>query len=563
MAGYGTTFDDFEMEGELETTDLSPIWAIKHDDEEKLLDWLKKDWQNKVKLADPRIRIYRENLALYKGIHYRSQETRTQDFRRDSGDRSIRNPKIVVNHVYDMVETKTAKMSRFRPAIAVLPANDEWHDKQNARAVKTLVDSRWYEKDIDAIFRECQRASYIYGEAYIHVHWNPDIGEVHPLQKKFKEKGMEVPVLDENKQTIKNQDGESVTIKSEIRIGDVDYKIKYPDRVFPNGDAQNWDDVEHITEIEYMHIEEVKADYPDQAKKIKRSTETRFDYEQFEERRLKSEVPVKTFWHKPTKYLPKGLYIKFTDDVVLEKRDFPCDHGQIPFCRLTDVDVPSTVFARSFISTIRQLQRHYNNLASGIARNHGLASAPKWIMPKGACSVKALNNEATIVEYQGPVPPRLENMNPTHAEVFNYMEKLEANIQKLSAVHGISRGTPPSGIRAGVALQFLDEQEQERENNGVSKRNSLIRNVAKQTIALMRQHYKPEDNRMVRLLGKDNSIMLQSFDMADFTTVYDVRIQNSSSLPDSKPAKIQTIIDLNSAFPELFSKEQVIEIGRI
>jgi hypothetical protein len=171
-----------------------------------------------------------------------------------------------------------------------------------------------------------------------------------------------------------------------------------------------------------------------------------------------------------------------------------------------------------------------------------------------------LGNDATIVEYAGGVPPRLEQLSPTSPEIFNYMDKLEMYIQKISGVHGISRGTPPPGIRAGVALQFLDEQEAERENNGVSKRNSAIREAAKQTIALMGQHYKDEDGRLVRLLGKDNTYYIRSFRRADFSKIYDVRIQNSSALPDQKSAKIQSIIDLSQSFPRLFREEQVVDM---
>jgi len=556
---YGTTFDDFELEGDLNEQDQSPYWTVHKKDEEEKLKWLKMDFDNKKKMADPRIRTYREQIALYKGIHYRSQETRGQDFRRDSGDRSIRNPKIVVNHTYDMVESKTAKLTRFRPAIAVLPANMEYHDKQNAKLVKTLVDNRWYEVDIDKYFRDQQKGSYIYGEAYLKTTWDSELGPEHPAQERAREKGISLPLFKDGK-AVEGEDGEMLSIEKSVKIGDVRYDVTYPDRVYFNLSANCWEDAMDCTEIEYRAIEEVKIDYPELAMRIKKTSGTKFDYESFEEKKLKTEIPIMTYWHKPTKYLPKGKKIVYTYDVILEETDFPYSHGKLPYTRLTDIDVPSEFYARSFINLIRGLQRHYNNLASGVARNHGLASAPKWILPSGACSVKSLGNEATIVEYKGGVPPRLESMNPTHPEIFQYMDKLEENIQKISAVHGISRGAPPPSIRAGVALQFLDEQEHERENSAISKRNSAIREVARQTIALMGQFYKDEDERLIHILGKDNGHLIKSFKMADFAKVHDVRIQNSSSLPDSKPAKIQTILDLNNGFPDLFSPEQIIDM---
>lgn len=549
---YGTTFDDFELEGDLEHKESPPIWAIDLKNESEVLKWLNKDFSNKIKKAEPRIRVYREQIALYKGVHYRSQETRNQDFRRDSGDRSIRNPKVVVNHIYDMVENKTAKMSRFRPSIAVLPNNpDEYHDKVQSKTYKMLVDTRWQEVDIDSYFRDVQRGAYIFGESYVKTYWNPELGDVDPEYNELKN-GETV--------TIKTDESNEVKLKYPVKIGDVDYKIMAPDKVFPQLGYDDWRDVEDVTEIEYMNKEVVKALYPEKQEFIREQPGYLYDIDAVKEVRNSSDIIIRTYWHKPSKFLPKGLKIVFVEEAVLSMEDFPYEHGRLPFKRLTDIDVPTELYARSFISQVRQLQRHYNNLASGVARNHGLASAPKWVMPAGACKISALNNEVTVVEYKGGVPPTLQNMNPTHPEVFNYMEKLEVNIQKLSGVHGISRGAPPPGIRAGVALQFLLEQEQERENNGVAKRNALIKAVAKDTIDLMKQYYKSSDGRTIRVLGKDNSYMLKSFSLSSKNMKYDVKIQNASALPDSKAAKIQSLLDLNMGFPGVVNQKQVIEM---
>jgi len=549
---HGTTFDDFELEGDLEYKEVPPIWAIDLKDKQKVLEWLNKDFENKIKKAESRTSVYKEQIALYKGVHYRSQDTRNQDFRRDGGGGSIRNPKVVVNHIYDMVENKTAKMSRFRPAIAILPHNpDEYHDKVQSKTYKMLVDTRWQEVDIDSYFRDVQRGTYIFGEGYIKTYWNKEIGDDDPEYNELKNGGTV---------KIKTGDAEEVELKYPVKVGDVSYKILSPDRIFPQVGKDSWRDIDEVTEIEYYNKEEVKALYPDQQEFIKEQPHHMYDAAAVREVRDSSTIAVCTYWHRPTKFLPKGLKIAFVSGAVLSMEDYPYEHGRLPFKRLTDIDVPTELHARSFISQVRQLQRHYNNLASGVARNHGLASAPKWVMPAGACKISALNNEVTVVEYKGGVPPSLQNMNPTHPEIFNYMEKLEVNIQKLSGVHGISRGTPPPGIRAGVALQFLLEQEQERENNGVAKRNALVKEVAKDTIDLMKQYYKESDGRTIKVLGRDNSYMLKSFSLSSKNMKYDVKIQNASALPESKAAKIQSLLDLNMGFPGVVSQKQVIEM---
>lgn len=557
------SFDELDSFSRMNVKDQKPIWTLPFDrspeSDDEVLKWLRIMFENAKLRAQPRIRNWRDNVALYKGIHYRTMEVRNQDFRRDMGDRTIRNPKIVVNHVYNMVETKVAKMSRYRPSVAVLPTNNEWEDKCNTKTVKMLVDNRWYEVDIDSFFRDGQRVCYIYGTAFLRVWWNQDDGPLHPFVRELTEKGVPLTALSETGESVKDRDGKEVKIERAPKVGDVGYEVVTPDFVYPE-EKYRWQDVNYLTHVEFVPLEEVRFDYPELAEKIHITKEFKFDLDTFEERSPLTETQVRTTWIKPNKYLPSGKVIKWTEDIILEVTDFPFEHGELPFIPWTDIDVPNECLGRSFIGNIRQLQRHFNNLASGIARNHGLASAPKWVMPAGACRIADLGNDATVVEFKGPMAPQLMSMNPTGVEVFNYMKELRQMIMEGSEVQGISMGQPPAGIRAGVALQFLDEQEQERQNNGVAKRNSIIRKVFKMTAALMRQFYDDEDGRMIRILGKDNGYLLKQFKKADLTEAYDVRMQNSSSLPDSKATKIQTILDLKMGFPTLLKDEQVIDM---
>lgn len=78
----------------------------------------------------------------------------------------------------------------------------------------------------------------------------------------------------------------------------------------------------------------------------------------------------------------------------------------------------------------------------------------------------------------------------------------------------------------------------------------------------MGDYYKPEDGRMIRILGQDNSYLMKSFGKADFNCAYDVRLLNSSALPDSKAGKISAILDLNTATQAdpMFGKEEIAQM---
>jgi len=271
---------------------------------------------------------------------------------------------------------------------------------------------------------------------------------------------------------------------------------------------------------------------------------------------------VRTFWHKPTKFLPKGCKIIYTDSVILEKEDFPFEHGELPFIPQTDIDVYGELWGRSYISNVEQMQRMYNNIQSGIARDFGIGAAPKWVMPKGAVDIHSINNEFTVMEYTGAVPPQMVTNNPTTSGNYEIQDRLEAKISQLSAVYDISRGEVPSGVTANSALRFLDEQESQRIIVQEQKRKQTVLDTYKMMLSVMKQFYKPSDDRTVRTLGKGNEYLIESMKKADFSKIYDVQLQNTSSLPDTKTGKIAAIIDLNIATQTdpIFRKEEIVEM---
>jgi hypothetical protein len=81
-------------------------------------------------------------------------------------------------------------------------------------------------------------------------------------------------------------------------------------------------------------------------------------------------------------------------------------------------------------------------------------------------------------------------------------------------------------------------------------------------LQLMKQYYKESDGRMVRTLGRDNEYLIRSFKKADFNSVSDIKLENSSALPDTKTGKISTIVDLNTATQTdpIFRKEDIVQM---
>lgn len=546
------TFDDFDSSERMNGySDVPPFQFREDTSEEATLEWLNENFDRKKQAAESRIQTYRRYQAYYKGIFWREFNSNRR-FGDDFFGNERRKPKMSVNFIYDKVEDRVAQMDRISTAITLIPTHNEQSDINNAKACSMLLKARGEEIDIHKIENDADKTKFLFGSVFTYVGWNKEIGPDVEVPEKYKDG---IPVLKNGKKTKQK-------FKGELKMGDVEVCVLGPDRVFPQLGKKKWEDVDEVDQIDFINKWQLKKMYPKSADKIECDDSDYMGINDEYVGNSEDNVAVRTFYHRKTKWLPDGAKIVWTKDAILSWEALPYSHGELPYVYDRDIEIYGELFGRSFISVIERLQLMYNNTQSSQARDYGIGSAPKWFMPKGSAKVSSLNNEFTIVEYTGPVAPKLETPRATNPQSFDFQDRTEQKITRLSRTSDISRGEPPKGVTANSALRFLDEQESRMIAPMEKKRKSRVIRTNRMMINVMQQYYKPNDNRMVRILGKDNSYMIKSFENADFNKIYDVRIQNSSALPDTKTGKISTIVDLNIATQTdpVFKKEEIIEM---
>lgn len=546
------SFDDFlSTERLMNQFNLKPF---QHRDDpesdEKTLAWLRQNFDNAQQAAHSRFITYRRYHALYKGIHWRHFDSR--DTQRDI-EYTQRKPRHVVNFIHEFTEARVSQAARLKSSVVAIPSHDEISDINNAKAVKLLISARDEEIDMELIDQALDRIKFIYGCSFAFVMWDSDVGPIHPAWERINDRYKDEKMPSSLAKRLR---------KVPKRVGDVEIWAIGPDRVFPELGKNDWKKIDHVDLIDWVHIEELKAEYPEKKAFIMENTRDFYEYEFSELTRPQSYVMVRYFFHRKTKFLPQGAYLKYTDDVILEMGPYPYDEDDLPFIYDDDITIYNELWGRSFIGNIEQQQRMYNNLQSGVARDLGIGSAPKWMMPKGSVQISNLNNEFTIVEYTGAIPPQLVSSNPVSRNVFEAQDRLEDKMSKMAQIYDISRGKIPKGITANSALRFLDEQESQRAAPMETKRKRRVLKTKRKQLRRMQQFYKKTDNRMIKTLGENNEYLIESFADADFSKIYDIKLQNSSSLPNTKSGRISTIIDLNIATQAdpIFRKEEIVQM---
>lgn len=535
-----------------------PIWTLDLDNpksEKDVLAWLNAELQFLEKENEDRIRTIKHNIARYKGIQYQAQDTRSGARDREA-ERAKFSPKLVVNLLHTATEQRISRLVKFKPAVAILPANDEHQDQVSSKIAKSFLDYIQYTQKFEIKNKETIRIAQIAGEAYLDICWNPDLGKLHP---DYDENQTE-PLLDENGNEVKSSDGEPVQIESPVHVGDVEYKIRLPMHVFLQK-AESYECAQYAFIVEKVSTDELRREYPQHANVIKSDVEKSFyNITKLEDEKLQNESIKVTFQFKKNKFMPKGRWIVFTKDVLLENGPHKYEDGDFSFERLPDLEIPGEQHAISFFENAKHLNAAYNNLVNMIVRNQALVAHPKWFVPRGSVKLESLGNDITIAQYQGAQPPVLAQQNPTPPEVFNFLATIKEMFMEQATVGDVMRGDPPKGITAGVSLQFLAEQEYQIANSQIVSYNEYVRRVAHKTLQRAGQFYDPSDKRTMLVLGQNKAWVSMNFDPSVLARPFDIRIQNSSALPDSKAARTQYILDMAERFPTLFPQEQIVEM---
>lgn len=586
-----STFDTMDQEDSSSTGPKKPFWALDLKDEAELLSWLKCEIDFLKEEAREKHLNQRKNLAVYRGIQYQTQDPRTRE--EQSADNVIqkrsKNPRVIYNHMLDFVEQYVSRMTKYRAAINGVAASEDESDRQIARVAEDLITGDWDKRDMDKMIRKHTRRVRIFGADHVGVFWNKNLGDYDMswLRAAFQQAGAKmdpaklssgelrraimemgelptVPFVDEQGMPVMGEDGEQLTVQSAVRQGNVEVRLIYDWDMFLQK-CQDRDSAVMGTWREWVDLETLKSQHPEMADDIEKGAQSKvFDAESLEEVSYGNKIEVFHTYHASTPEMDGGRYVKWCYGAVLTNkvnRYVGWDNLAIlPWATTVDVDTPAIASGDSTVTYGRACQAVYNNIMSLNVRSMFLFAHPKWFMPKGAAKVESLGNDTTVVQYTGGVAPVLAQPALANQGLELNANRAKEDYQQIMGVYGVSRGEPPKGVTAAVALTFLDEQENERANAGVAALMSTLRAIALMELWIMADEYGDDRRRLEQLLGKTRADQIKDFQATSLRNVGDLKIQNSSAFPQQKSARLQYILDVRKEFPNIMKDELAIDL---
>lgn len=524
---------------------IRPLWTLEDLEDQKIVEeWFNNAVEYCERYYADYFQLQLDNLLVYRGIQWLYQEKYANRYWDKIQLSNRRSPRIVLNHVWDATEYWVSKLTRFRPQVAVNPANAEAKDADDAKIAKDVLDYIWYINDIDRKNADLVRLAKVTGEAFRFIEYNPHKGDLHPDYIEQAKNKQRVPLLDSAGQPVLGQDNKPLYIEQCVRIGEVEHRVVPGYHVFeePTNDRSkiNW-----CIEWDVVHVDELRAEYPDLADQIKPDggADIFRDYG-VNVAKGENDVVVFTLHHRRHPKLEKGRKIKRIKGLILESTELPYSHEGLPYIYLSDIDIPGQPRGMSFVQQVFPVQHQINACASLIYKSLVLLAHPKITMREGSCDITQLVNESTIIQYSDE-PPTLLQTGVFPQELFGYLDKLEQIFNKLSGQFTLSTGQAPSGVRAAKALRLIEEQEDKRAYYMAIKYNdtALVKD-AKMCLAVAGDFYDDSDGRLARVVGKNNEYRIRQFEVANLSKPYDIRIENTTALSQSPAARVEELIEL-------------------
>lgn len=527
---------------------LEAFFKVDKKKKEDKLEWLNRLKDALIDESSERTAAQRRHLKAYMGLDS-NDALLNNDYRDAELRRRKRIRKFRVPHINDIIETKVSQMTRLKPEVEVLPANDEFTDRGAAKVSKAVISQIFSQQELDYKLIKMHRQARIFGESYLFIDYDQHIGDLDPEYVEAKERGMEIP---------KNVNR---------KLGDVKYTLELPWRVLLQR-KEDIQDVEYYLRYSIKSKDEILAKYPQAEQVITEDSEVGsyvFDIDTMEDMFMEDHVAVWEFVHRRTEAVADGKRMVFIEGMVLEEGDYPHSMDEFNFERLTDIDLPGYLNGLSKLEYALPIQKMYDDLSTLISKNIYMTAHAKWILPTGSVrQIEQLGNDNTVVQYSGPIPPQILQVAPNPAEVYNHREGIKQELQIVMGSHGISRGEVPKGITASSALQFLNELESERASSDISKHAGLIKSLARKSLSIAADNYDMEGERLVRIVGKNNAPLIKHFDAAVLSRPYDIKFDSSDGFPETKAAKTERLLNMMQRYPQLFSPErweQLLEVG--
>jgi len=480
------------------------------------------------------------------------------------------NIRITSNQIQPRIRNLHAKMTKNKPTEDVLP--EGWTAKHlySAKVTKSLLDFYREIHNEETLDSHTIQWVLVAGDAFRKVGFDPDAGVEKQAGKmaEFAEMYQDLGIKEDPGELgfTRNQDQVS------YHIGEVFDDLVTPFEMYVPEYATSLEDAQELMQVKVLPLHIVKEKWGKRAKEVTSSTNM-FMANQFAQRLMGMANPdvgnsisrglamhktdlcyVYELWKKPSKKNPRGKLIIAAGDTfaivyndenpyydalkdIVPLRRFGC----LPFAHFQGIYAPGRFWNISPIEPMRPMQVEYNKTISDVVQNRATVGRNKIIAPKTANidEQEIANIHGQFLEYSGFKAPEIFPAVPLPVQIERETERNRQDMDTVSGSHEVSRAEAPSGVKSGIAINYLLEQDDTTIAPVIRDYERAKRLLAMMKIGIAKHFYN--DQRIVDSTG-DDALEVLTFSGQDLTTK--IKIVPGSALPQSRAAMQATYLDL-------------------
>lgn len=545
---------------------VKPLYSIDYKKESHVLDWFREASYGLSEYFRPLFREQKANLAFFigAGINPNWASPYTQIYANTS-DIFSSTEQIFINDMYRLVMDQVSLIVSHELVPDVLPNSEDYSDKVACNVVKDWLESMNYTLGTEEWRFRWEVQKKMFGEAFAIVLWNPQTGDIHPLAKKYVDE--DIDMVDESGNPISDVGDIPVKLQKNMRIGDIQFINPMPWDVMldPRVDPKdsNW-----FWWVEYPDVDYLKKKYPkfNWDVSTNRGSDTQYDFYTNTEKENTNKRKIFYLYHRSHEFMPEGRFIVASDDHMLVNEPITMqtivNNQDLPLIHFKDLDIGlgnrgSPILFRN----CKNLSDANNRVANQIYNNLEMESPKMFVHETSGVDAQRMPNGTTAIEWHGNIKPTIETPQTNTASIFNFWQQIQKSMDQVALQNPLVKGeTPNAQLDSFVALQYFEDQRTQLAAPNIKGHIRAMEQLYRLMITIAKDKYRPDDGRLIKILGKHNTYQLKYFDPINLQKSYDVHISTTGNLANSKAARTQMLLSIKREFPSILTDEVFMDM---
>ncbi len=453
---------------------------------------------------------------------------------------------VGINYAFKNFRFIHAQLSANPPTVLPRPTSNDPEDRRRADAADRLIRFALREFRMQEIVDKTSLNTLLYGTGFTKSFW--DVTKGDPLE------------MDEEGNFV--MEGE--------------FNIKVPNvwDLYIDPDASRWEDVNYIFERIIVPWEEAKYRFPDKIEVLKRYRKQRLegerDHTQPSQSLIKNlkydVVELYEYWERGTPmngFLGRHCICSADGDLITDLMENPEQYqapskskedkrkrlpvAVLPYQIFTDIDVPGTVWGKSFVEYTTALQDNLNRIDNVTLENMQAHGVARLILPEGAeiADGSITNSPWDIVKITGSQPFHFAQPMQLPQVIPDLMGRYKLGMDDMAGVNEAMFGQQ-SRETSGFSMQYATNQGNMIRRRLFNKYVLFVEDIYNSYLRIVQKHWQIP--RTIKVLGKEKAFESTDIKGADIDGGYDLIVEYGASLSLDPTTRREEIITLMPLF---------------